>query len=281
MGFISSANTVSITAKLTLAGRQRLLTQSNQILTHLDGSTPLRKLEWSKGGREIIQEAITQIADGKKHDLAHRCRQLLVQVFNYAIKEGWMTKTENPAEQIGKNRKRHDVKHHPSITWDEVPSLLSAINTNACNAHNQTVIATKLMLMTFLRTGALARLKWEWIDEKEMMLTIPGSTSGLKRTKGVNETIPHHVPITPEMKKLFDRASQLSGGEEYVFLPLVENTKEPFMTPSSPNNFFRSLGYKGKQRAHGWRTVARTVGVEKLKTPENIIKRQIILLHFG
>jgi hypothetical protein len=34
MGFISSANTVSITAKLTLAGRQRLLTQSNQILTH-------------------------------------------------------------------------------------------------------------------------------------------------------------------------------------------------------------------------------------------------------
>ena len=34
MGFISSATTVSITAKLTLAGRQRLLTQSNQILTH-------------------------------------------------------------------------------------------------------------------------------------------------------------------------------------------------------------------------------------------------------
>jgi len=34
MGLISSANTVSITAKLTLAGRERLLTQSNQILTH-------------------------------------------------------------------------------------------------------------------------------------------------------------------------------------------------------------------------------------------------------
>ena len=34
MGFTSSANTVSITAKLTLAGRERLLTQSNQILTH-------------------------------------------------------------------------------------------------------------------------------------------------------------------------------------------------------------------------------------------------------
>ena len=34
MGFISSANTITVTAKLTLAGRQRLLTQSNQILTH-------------------------------------------------------------------------------------------------------------------------------------------------------------------------------------------------------------------------------------------------------
>jgi len=34
MGFISSANTVTVTAKLTLAGRRRLLTQTNNILTH-------------------------------------------------------------------------------------------------------------------------------------------------------------------------------------------------------------------------------------------------------
>ncbi len=34
MGLINSANTITVTAKLTLAGRQRLLTQSNQILTH-------------------------------------------------------------------------------------------------------------------------------------------------------------------------------------------------------------------------------------------------------
>ena len=77
-------------------------------------------------------------------------------------------------------------------------------------------------------------------------------------TKGVNENIPHHIPITQEMEKLLDRASQLSGGKEYVFLPLKEKTKHPFIAPSAPNNFFRSLGYKGKQRAHGWRRTART-----------------------
>ena len=269
-GFLKDATDIKATTH-----KEYTYKLNNQILSHLEGSTPLRKLEWDKGGREIIEQVISKIEDGKKFDLSHRCRQLLCQVFDYSIDKGWMRRGQNPSKQSGKNRKRHEVKHHPSITWNEVPLLLSAINTNACNAHNQTVLATKLMLMTFLRTGALARLKWEWIDEKEKMLTISGCTSGLKRTKGVNENIPHHIPITPEMEKLFERASQLSGGKEYVFLPLKENTKHPFIAPSAPNNFFRSLGYKGKQRAHAWRSVARTVGVEVLKTPENIIKRQM------
>ena len=247
---------------------------NNQILNIIDGATDIKKLEWERGGRNIVENAIAKICNGNKYDLAHRCRQLLSQVFDYSIDKGWMGRGQNPAKQSSKNRNRHQVQHHPSITWDEVPSLIDAINTNACNSHVQTVMATKMMLMTFLRTGALARLQWEWINEEDMLLTIPGSTSGLKRNKGVNENIPHHIPITSEIEKLLGRASRYSSGEKYIFSPIRQN-RYPHLDPASPNNYLRNLGYKGKQRAHSWRTIARTVGVEELKVSPHIIKRQM------
>ena len=59
----------------------------NQVLTHIDGSTPLKELEWDRGG-EQIEEVISKIENGGKgrnYDLARRCRNLLKQVFNKAI----------------------------------------------------------------------------------------------------------------------------------------------------------------------------------------------------
>ena len=62
-------------------------------------------------------------------------------------------------------------------------------------------MALKFLLMTFLRAGALARLEWKWINRKDNLLVIPGTTPGLKRTKKT-EDLPHHVPLTKEMNAL-------------------------------------------------------------------------------
>ncbi len=247
---------------------------NNQILPVLDGKTPLKKLEWDEGGRRLIEEAIEQIARGSKWDLAHRCRQLLSQVFDYSIDKGWIRRNQNPARKESRDRKKNQTKNHPHVSWDAVPELLKAINLNKCNSHIQTVLATKFLLMTYLRTGALARLEWSWIDGKEKLLTIPAKTSGIKRRKGVNDHIPHHVPITKEMEKILDRAREFSTGEKYIFLPLRDSRYE-FIDPESPNNYLRNLGYKGRQTAHGWRHVARTAGVDICKCEGDIIKRQM------
>tara|TARA_B100001094_G_scaffold315204_1_gene354942 strand:- start:710 stop:1972 length:1263 start_codon:yes stop_codon:yes gene_type:complete len=245
----------------------------NVVLSHIDGTTPLKKLEWDEGGRKIIEEVIEKIADGSKWDLSDRCRQLLCQVFDYSIDKGWMRRSQNPAKKNSKNRKRNQ-RNHPHISWEEVPELLKAINLNKCNSHIQSVLATKFMLMTFLRSGALARLEWSWIDEEKKLLTIPATTSGLKRRKGINDNIDHHIPITKEIENLLSRLREFNTGEKYIFLPLRQNRYE-FMDPESPNNYLRNLGYKGKQRAHGWRHVARTVGVDVCKCDADVIKRQM------
>ena len=52
--------------------------------------------------------------------------------------------------------------------------MLQTINLNRCSGHVQAVLALKLLLMTFLRTRALARLEWEWISKKDNLLVKKG-----------------------------------------------------------------------------------------------------------
>ena len=130
------------------------------------------------------------------------------------------------------------------------------------------------MLLTFLRAGALTRLEWNWIDESRDLLVLPGTTSGLKRRKDLNDDIPHHLPITSHIKSILDYAMRFNNGEKYIFLPMRESRFE-HLDPSAPNNYLRNLGYKDIQRAHGWRSVALTYGIDLLKTPKEVIKKQL------
>tara|TARA_Y100001968_G_scaffold194974_1_gene178879 strand:- start:43 stop:1374 length:1332 start_codon:yes stop_codon:yes gene_type:complete len=256
----------------------------NQVVELIDGDMPLEKLETFNDGKLVINRALERLANGGKYDLENRCRFLLHRTFKLAQSLGWM-KGANPVETdrdffITPNTNNH----HPTIKWEEVPQFLQAVELNPCNSHKQIVLATKLLLLTFLRTGALTRLEWDWIEEDETdgkVLVIPPTTSGLKRKKGKNDHIPHKVPITPEIDQLLNQAKEYNSwgsfnneSEKYIFLPLRES-RFPHLDPSSPNNFIRNLGYKGKFRAHGWRRTALTAGIDVLKTERDVIKRQM------
>lgn len=247
---------------------------NNQVLCAIDPNTPLKDLEWDNGGRGVIKKLLESIHEGQKFDLANRCQSLLTQTFNYAIDHQWMARGQNPAIKASKSRNRHQTKHHPTIEWDEVPALLKAVNLNKPNAQIQVVLATKLLLMTFLRAGALTRLEWDWIDWKKDLLTISGTTSGLKRVKDVNDHIDHLVPLTKQMKELLLLAQEFSRGKRYIFQPLMAS-RYGHLDPSAPNNYLRNIGYKGVMRAHGWRRNALGDGKDVIKADTEVIQRQM------
>ena len=145
--------------------------------------------------------ALDVIADAGKYDLANRYQRLLFGIFNYAISRQWMDVGTNPAMKLsGDESPEPNANHHPSIHWDDVPELLTAVQLNKSSTNVQAVAATKLLLMTFLRAGALARSQWDWFDSTyENTITIPGNTPGLKRKRGKNDHIPHHVPVTRQI----------------------------------------------------------------------------------
>lgn len=213
------------------------------------------------------------IESRESHDQAHRVQKVLSQVFDYAIQQGWMRRDQNPAQMLKGESTKHITKHHPTLSWDQVPKFLREVSINRCSGNIQVVMAVKFMLMTFLRTGCLVRLKWEWLDEQNSIIIIPGNTPGLKRTHKT-EHLAHHVPLTDEMKTLLSQARELNGSGEYVFAPMRQSRYE-HLDPEAPNNYLQNLGYRDILRAHGWRSVPLTVGQEDLKVSHDIIQRQM------
>ena len=268
-GFLSTKTSLK---EFTLTNYRRQL--ENQVTEVIPATTPLRELEWDNGGREKVRALRTHIEDRGSYDQAFRVQKVLAQALDYAILQGWMRRNQNPATKQKGEESKHDPKHHPHIQWEQVPELLEAINLNRCSGHVQSVMALKFLLMTFLRAGALARLEWKWINRKENLLVIPGTTPGLKRTKKT-EDLPHHVPLTKEMNALLKQAKQMNGHLPYVFGPVREHSRYPHLDPESPNNLLKGLRYREVLRAHGWRSLPLTAGQEVLKAPHDIIQRQM------
>ena len=256
--------------------REYGLKLNNQVFSLIPPSTPLKELQWSNGGRKTVMKAMDEISDGSRFDLSNRCQRLLFQVFNCAISQGWMDPDTNPAAKLlGDGSPEPSTHHHPSIDWKEVPSLLKDVVMNRSSTNLQAVLATKLLLMTFLRAGALVRLQWDWFDvDYPDMITIPGNTPGLKRKKGKNDHIPHYVPITPQMKKLFQFLLELNGNCKCVFQP-IQQSRFNHLDSSAPNHYLRKIGYKNVLRAHGWRSTALTTGIDVLDADREVIKKQM------
>ena len=76
------------------------------------------------------------------------------------------------------------------------------------------------------------------------------------------------------MEMLLDKA-KIYSNNQYVFQSIRGLGKYPHLEPSGIQKYLIKLGYKGRQRAHGWRRTARTQSVELLGVEEDLIKRQM------
>ena len=258
--------------EFTLTNYRRQL--QNQVTEVIPAITPLRELEWDRGGRAKVKQLVSVIEERSSYDQAFRVQKVLAQALDYAILQGWMPRNQKPATKQKSEGSKHDPKHHPHIQCEQVPELLEPINLNRCSGHVQSVMALKFLRMTFLRAGALAHLEWKWISKKDNLLVIPETTPGLKRTKK-KEELPHHVPLSKRMNALLKQAKQMNGDLPYDFGPVRKHSKHPHLDPESPNNLLKALGYRGVLRTHGWRSLPLTAGEEVLKAPHDIIQRQM------
>lgn len=194
---------------------------------------------------------------------------LLRQVFSYAIDREWMPNS-NPARKSIHASSGHVTKHHPSLAWNDFPAFLEDLSTNKGKGETVTLAGAKVLLLTFMRVGAVIPGMWEEIDWKQKMWTIPA-----ERMKGRNMTRQEHmIPLSQPLIDLLETLKPLTSHSPYIFESLRGKTTE-HICQSAPNNMIKRMGYQGKVVAHGFRAMAVTYGQDILKFPFHVIDLQM------
>lgn len=178
-------------------------------------------------------------------DKLKKTRQACRQIFTYAVITG--RADSNPVVDLACALKAPKQKHFPHLLTDQIPGFLRALND--CSGSLITRNATRLLMLTGLRTIELRASEWADIDFEKGIWNIPAERMKMRR--------PHIVPITNQVKKLLEEVHQLTGRGKYVF-PGRNDAGKP-MSEASINQVIKRIGYDRKATGHGFRHTMSTI----------------------
>ena len=237
----------------------------NQVLPVLGPDTPVNRLEWSNGGRQQVLSLKESIESRGSLYKSDKCLMVMRGMLDYAIDRGWM-QPPNPAMGSKQAKSKHKPTPNTSLEWGQLPKFFEDLERNEPGAAVVTLLAVKVLVMTFLRGGSLTPARWEEFDLKKDLWTIPAERMKTGRQ--------HQVPLTDPLKDVLETLRSFNGDQEYVFFSPRGRTF-PHVHRDSLNNHLKNMGYKGLTTAHGFRHLALTAGQEVLKVDHEIIQRQM------
>ncbi|ETD68174.1 integrase [Pelistega indica] len=140
-------------------------------------------------------------------EVAKRNMQKVKSIMKFAYLDGLIT--HNPISDITPkdflpSRKR---RHHARIEEKDLAKLLLDIHNYY--GSEITVIALKLMLLTFVRTSELIKAEWEEIDFDKEIWVIPAERMKMRRK--------HIVPLSTQSIQLLKQLQTLSANTPYLF----------------------------------------------------------------
>ncbi len=129
------------------------------------------------------------------------CEKLLsdiTYVWNYAISNGFREPAMSPAQWKGnlefdlpKSSVVHEVRHFPSMPYEEVPELCASLWETSSN----TSMFLLFTILCGIRNGTVRQAEWNEIDLKQRIWNIPKTKNGQ----------PWSVPLTEQMIKVLER----------------------------------------------------------------------------
>jgi len=166
------------------------------------------------------------------------------EVMNFAVNTGLAP--ANPLSGILAAFKKPKTKNMATIAPNQIPRLMQAIEN--ANITLTTKCLMEWQLHTMVRPGEAAGTKWEEIDLKAELWTIPKC-----RMKKGRE---HIAPLTPQTLAILKDMKPLSGHREHVF-PST-NRPEDHANSQTCNMALKRMGFKGELVSHGMRHLAST-----------------------
>lgn len=174
-----------------------------------------------------------------------KVRQRCSEVFRYAIATG---RAEfNPAADLSSALEVHKSTHFPFLKAEEIPDFLRALDSYTGSRLVQ--IATKLLMITGVRTIELRAALWSEFDLDNAIWEIPAERMKMRR--------PHLVPLSTQALKLLNELKMMTGNYRYVF-PGRNDPNKP-MSEASINQLIKRIGYAGRVTGHGFRHTMSTI----------------------
>lgn len=178
-------------------------------------------------------------------DKLKKTRQACRQIFTYAIITG--RAEHNPVSDLAGALKSPKQQHYPHLLVDQIPDFLRALSEYSGSTITRN--ATRLLMLTGLRTIELRASEWVDIDFDKDIWNIPAERMKMRR--------PHLVPLSSQVRELLEEIHQLTGRGKYVF-PGRNDAGKP-MSEASIKQVIKRIGYDGKATGHGFRHTMSTI----------------------
>jgi integrase len=197
------------------------------------------------------------------HNAAKKARQWCKAIFRFSIAKGWIT--ENVAEHLGEvAAPAPEPTNYAHLGTDELPELLRALDQYSGSVLTRGAIW--LALWTANRPGITRTLRWRELDLDGALWTIEKGREGMKRGYA------HLTPLPRQAVATLRELHKLTGTFEFVFIGRGDPQKP--MSDAAVNKALATMGFKGRQTAHGFRHLVSTA-LNELGYEADWVERQL------
>lgn len=183
-------------------------------------------------------------------EIRARVLQRVRAVFSFAVGSG--RARLNPAAGIGHEvlAPTPKVKHMAALDSCEMPDFLRALAEYQDIAKASPIVfaATRLLMMTFVRTGEVRGAQWCEFNLDAALWAIPAERMKARE--------PHTVPLSRQAIEVIRALHPLTGHLPNLFPN--RNGEGAIISENTVLKVIERLGYKGRMTGHGFRTVAST-----------------------
>ena len=263
---VESARTFEVAANNWFDYRGPAWSQAtkNQVREYLDkdlipalGRYPLSTIKTIE-----LAELIERIEDRGAPDVAVKTRGWIRSIFQFARAKGL---TDNgPERDLAGLSVRVTPRNYPHLDLDGLPGLIRKLDA----AHTSVLVktATWMALWTANRPGVTRTLRWDELDLENALWTIERGREGM--TRGYS----HLTPLPAQAVGALRLLKSVTGSFDYVFT----NRNDPLrpMSDGAVNRLLGTLGYRGRQTAHGFRHLISTA-LNELGYEADWVERQL------
>lgn len=223
------------------------------------GTLPIRNVSAAH-----LLEIVRRVEGRGAETVALQIRQWASAIFRYAV--ATLRADSDPATALKGAIHRPKPQHHKPLSRDQIADLSKALDSYS--GYRTTVIALRLMLLTFVRSVELRAARWEEFDLERAEWRIPAERMKMRE--------PHLVPLSEQAVELLRELQTHTGARPFLF----PNYRTPkiCMTITTLNRKLERLGFNGKDSIgfspHGFRATASTI-LNEMGYRADVIERQL------